>query len=78
MAFVKFVEVPNPGKKTKRWTISTIEGLAIGWIEFWSPWRKYVWSMVPGSIFDISCTVEVVEFLKQHANDRQEAINVQG
>jgi hypothetical protein len=72
MAFLSFQEVPNPGKKTKRWKISNSGGLTLGWIEFWPSWRKYVWSMIPGSVFDVSCTESVVEFLKLHANDRQE------
>ncbi|HXQ38145.1 MAG TPA: hypothetical protein VN843_29340 [Anaerolineales bacterium] len=73
MALLNFQEVPNPGKRTKRWKISS-GGVTIGWIEFWSPWRKYVWSMVAGSIFDVNCTTEVVEFLKLHANDKQKEI----
>ena len=70
MAFLTFEEVPNPAHKTKRWMIRGSGGLRIGWIEFHAPWRKYIWSMVPGSIFDVNCTKEVVEFLIQHAGDR--------
>ena len=73
MAFLVFVEHPNPGKKTKRWLIVPANGgNSIGYIEFHAPWRKYIWGMLNNAIFDVKCTEEVVQFLKQHANDRQE------
>lgn len=73
MSFLVFREIENPGKKTKRWTIHSRQnlGVTIGWIEFHAPWRKYIWGMTPGSIFDVNCTNEVVEFLNQHKDDRQ-------
>ena len=73
MSFLIFTEVVNPGKKTLRWTIHSRldEYTTIGWIEFHTPWRKYVWGMAQGSIFDAGCTQEVVEFLKLHKDDRQ-------
>lgn len=73
MKYLTFEEVANPDRKTKRWVIKGSGGLTIGWIEFHAPWRKYVWSMVPGSIFDVNCTTEVVQFLRDHGSDRQEA-----
>ena len=71
MAFLRFVEVSNPGKKTKRWKIEgELSGVILGYIEFHAPWRKYIWSMLHGTIFDVKCTEEVVQFLKGHAEDR--------
>lgn len=71
MAFLRFVEYPNPGKKTKRWAIYNTGDSRLGWIEFFPAWRKYVWSMASGAVFDISCTEEVVKFLNEHGKDRQ-------
>lgn len=70
MAFLTFIEVANPGKKTKRWTIYNRDNSLLGWIEFHAPWRKYVWSMSGGVIFDVNCTQEVADFLTIHAGDR--------
>lgn len=73
MAFLTFREVPNPGHLTKRWSIhSARNGETLAYIEFRPGWRKYVWGMMPGVIFDIGCTQEVVQFLKDHAEDRNE------
>lgn len=73
MAHLTFVEHGNPGKKTKRWLIVPARGGdAIGYIEFYAPWRKYIWSMLNGAIFDVGCTQEVVDFLRVHAGDRQQ------
>lgn len=73
MAFLTFSECANPGKKTKRWVINSASGSGdlLGWIEFFPAWRKYVWSMAGGVVFDISCTEEVVKFLNEHGKDRQ-------
>ena len=70
MAFLRFSEAANPGKKTKRWAIYSSNDSLLGWIEFYAPWRKYIWSMNGGVIFDVKCTEEVVQFLKDHAEDR--------
>jgi uncharacterized membrane protein len=73
MSFLQFYGVENPDRKTKRWIIRSTRnpGSILGWIEFHAPWRKYIWSMAHGVIFDIGCTEEVVEFLKLHKDDRQ-------
>lgn len=74
--YLIFIEVPNPGKRTKRWTIHPLRdpGTIIGWIEFRPTWRKYVWSMSPGAVFDARCTEAVVQFLDQNADERQEGV----
>jgi len=75
MSFLDFREVANPGKKTKRWSIYSTQGgnTPLGWIQFFAPWRKYVWETTPGSIFDVKCTQEVVDFLNAHKDDRNPA-----
>lgn len=72
MKNLKFTEVPNSGNKTKRWLITSMRnGEQLAYIEFRSGWRKYIWGMLPGVICDVDCTIEVAEFLKEHAQDRQ-------
>jgi len=71
VSYLSFQEVANPRKLTKRWVILSSLETNIGWIEFHAPWRKYIWVMAPGIIFDVSCTEEVVAFLKLHKDDRQ-------
>ncbi len=72
MSFLKFTEVANPGKLTKRWTIKSTDDDLLGWIQFYAPWRKYTWSMADGGVlFDVACTQEVIDFLKLHKDDRQ-------
>ena len=72
MAHLIFTEHGNPGKKTKRWLIVPANGGSpIGYIEFYAPWRKYIWGMLNNAIFDVSCTQEVADFLTAHAKDRQ-------
>lgn len=68
---LNFVESPNPGKKTKRWLIYNTSGEGLGWIQFHTGWREYVWTMKDSNtVFSAGCTQEVLDFLIQHAEDR--------
>lgn len=74
MAFLKFVDVTvwDDPRKTYKWVIfSEQSGDMLGEIRFHAPWRKYVWSMRQGVIFDIGCTQEIVKFLEDHGKDRR-------
>ena len=72
MPNLTFEQVPNPGHKTCRWIISSARTAEqLGYIEFRTGWRKYIWGMFNGVIFDVSCTQEVVDFLNAHKDDRQ-------
>jgi hypothetical protein len=69
--YLRFEEQPNPGRKTKCWTIVGITaGVVLGDVYFHVPWRKYVWRMGPGCIFDVGCTQEIIDFLTMHKDDR--------
>ena len=72
MAHLRFDLVPNPGNKTCRWLIvNSGTGGQLGYIEYRPTWRKYIWGTLNNSIFDVTCTEEIVEFLKAHKEDRQ-------
>lgn len=71
MSNLVFNEHGNPGRKTKRWIITNTSGTYLGFVQFHAPWRKYVWGMLDGSIFDVECTKEVIAFLEAHKDDRQ-------
>lgn len=63
MSYIQFIEVP-PSGKTKRWEIRSIANHAIlGWISWYSPWRRYCFTSAPGTIFDSNCLDEITTFL---------------
>lgn len=51
--------------KTKHWTVSPINGLAIGAINWYSPWRKYVFSAIPHTVYDQFCLREIADFVER-------------
>lgn len=73
MAYLNIVDVTasDDPRKTKKWAIFATSGDLLGEIRFHAPWRKYVWSMRYGVIFDVGCTEEIVKFLNEHGKDRR-------
>lgn len=72
MSFLNFMEQPNPGKLTKQWHVysKTESGHPLGIIYYRPGWRKYVFESGNAS-YDINCLNEIVNFLKEHKDDRQ-------
>lgn len=58
-----FHEVPYEGK-TKRWEVKNSMALIIGWIQWWSPWRKYVYQPIPKLVLDEKCMRQVSDFIQ--------------
>lgn len=61
--WIKFDEIPNPKGKTKRWAIRTLDGETIGAVYWHSPWRKYIFHPLPGTIWEQDCLRDVASFL---------------
>ena len=73
-SYLNFVEQPNPGKLTKQWHVySKTEysaGHPLGIIYYRPGWRKYVFES-SNAAYDINCLTEIMNFLKDHKDDRQ-------
>jgi hypothetical protein len=68
MSYLTFTEIPNPTRKTKRWTIlNSQDGSQLGLIMFTGAWRKYVFqpNIQAQCQFDAGCLEEIVNFLKE-------------
>lgn len=68
-----FVKVKDTGK-TGVWEIRNTKSSAVlGYIRWWSPWRKYVFTAEAGCVFDAGCLGDIREFLTKakmdHANN---------
>ena len=62
--FISFVEIDNPGRKTRKWqVISAIGGDVLGEIQWYSPWRRYVLLTKNNPIFDTNCMTAILEFI---------------
>lgn len=59
--YVVFNEVPNtPGRKTKKFEVSNINGYPLGFISFWGAWRQYTFQPLKDTVFDIKCLREII------------------
>lgn len=62
--YLRFVEEPNPGKKTRRWRIeSKSSGQRLGRVGWWGAWRQYVLSPHLDTVWNKGCLEAVNEFL---------------
>jgi hypothetical protein len=65
-SFLTFVDkshlVPTPSRKTKVWSVNTVNG-TIGDIIYFNRWRKYVFEPGLYTFFDESCLQEIITFL---------------
>jgi hypothetical protein len=78
-SYLKFVLSQRPEeKKTDIWEITSIQsGETLGEIRWWGSWRKYVFVPNNGSIFDIGCMKEIIEFINQEMLARKTQSNQQ-
>lgn len=69
-AYIRFAELPHPGRKTKVWEIlSRTNDAPLGLVEFLPAWRKYVFSPGPATIFDTFCLGVIAEFLEKQTKE---------
>lgn len=72
MSFLKFTQIPNPGRLTKQWAVTNAENQSLlGHVHFRAGWRKYVFNSFEAE-YDAKCLTEITNFLIEHADDRQE------
>jgi len=66
--WIYFKETDNPGKKTKKWNVYSVQGdEIIGYISWLSPWRQY--TLIPitewSTWWNAECLNDVAIFLRE-------------
>lgn len=53
---------------TKTWNIENVDfpGHALARISWYAPWRKYVFTPCPNTLWDAKCLTDVIAFLNHH------------
>ena len=76
MSYIKFIDLGIPeGLKTRRYRVlANATGMALGQVQFYGAWRKFVFFPNERTVFDTDCLNEISEFCR-HQNDlrRQES-----
>jgi hypothetical protein len=73
MSFLSFQETvdTNQEKKTKTWWVIGHEH-RLGYVKWYSPWRRYVFFPQEGDLFDAGCLVEISNFLRSETDKQKE------
>lgn len=61
--------------KTDRFTVSGKNDLnVLGWIDWYSPWRRYTYHPTNQTLYDSSCLKEIAEFIDKQMQKRIDAV----
>ena len=66
--FIKFTELPT-GLKTKKISVSSVNGIGLGIIKFRPQWRAYVFEPFPNIVLDSKCMRNITEELEFQTNN---------
>jgi hypothetical protein len=68
--FVRFDETDSSGK-TRRWEVVPVRGgTSLGVVKWYSPWRRYTFFPITGSLFDAACLDNIRTFLTEQMTKR--------
>jgi hypothetical protein len=59
-----FKEIRDTGK-TKVWDVFSSNGIRLGSVNWYAPWRRYVFEPAFATLFDRNCLMEIVEFIEK-------------
>jgi len=56
--------------KTERWEVNN-RGDVLGWVYWYSPWRKYMYHPKPGTLYEETCLTEIAEFVAEKTDEHR-------
>lgn len=63
--WIETLEIDNGNLKTRLWEIrAKRSGHLLGYVRWYSPWRKYAFLPVPTSVFEEDCLHDIAEHLE--------------
>jgi len=69
---LQFHERPNPGRKTKVWTVYTKISIdALGAVIWFTRWRKYTYESNHDIVYDENCLREIADFIEQQTKEHK-------
>jgi hypothetical protein len=68
--FLNFTEIKDTGK-TKIVGVGNNAGEKLGLIKWHGPWRKYVFTPITDSIYDVKCLIDIIAFIKELTDQRK-------
>ena len=68
--WIKFEVIRDTGL-TKVWEVNTRGDIPLGHIKWYSPWRRYCFFPVAGTIYASSCLRDIAEFMEREMKERK-------
>lgn len=62
--WIDFIETTPPAIKTKRYSVLSKEKHYLGEIKWYGPFRKYSFFPQSGTVFEIQCMTDIINFIK--------------
>jgi hypothetical protein len=73
-SLLDFVAFPRKtGQLTSVWAVASKSGTSLGFVSWYSPWRRYVFHPSAGALFDASCLREAAYFCELETSARKPA-----
>lgn len=72
--WIKF-ELTKSFGVTKAWEVSTNKEVSIGHIKWYSPWRKYCFFPIGGTVYALSCLRDIAYFMEREMIKRKEGLS---
>ncbi len=70
--FIRFVEMENPGRKTRKFNCENRNGgYSLGRVEWECGWRQYCFSPGEATVFSKGCLEDVNDFIGQLMAERK-------
>lgn len=71
-SFLDFVHADSsPSGKTERWWVNSKTGDPLGSINWYAPWRRYVFYPTHNTLFDVACLTAIAQFIEQQMTARK-------
>ncbi len=64
-------EIVNDTGVTKTWEVTTKKDIPLGHIRWYSPWRKYCFFPLGGTVYAASCLRDIADFIKLEMGKRR-------
>ncbi len=63
--YIEFQKMPRiKGRTTDRWSVvNKKHSIILGRIEWYSPWRQYIFTCLPDCVFSAGCFQDICEFI---------------
>lgn len=74
MSWIELVDLGVPkGRKTKRWEVRSRQGASVlGYLQWFSPWRRYCFYPDAYAVFEQDCLREIADFIEAKTTEHKQ------